>query len=632
MPKNNKKRSAGVFVLRSMIIMAMLTAMAVALDRVPGLSIKTPGWKIGFSFIPPMIAAMLLGPVQSAIVYGLADFIGAILFPFGPYHPGFTVCAALMGFIMGLFLNKRPLAVFGSEREWRSIGFFPNMIVPVIINCALIGLVVNTYWVSRLYGSKTYGGWFSYRLVEYAILIPVQLLLIPALLRLCTLLKKAGLGGTGRSYGPSQKRLSEISRNESILGLERVNELLERLDSPQNNVKVVHVAGTNGKGSFTAMLASVLKAAGYKVGSFTSPALTGVTDSFRIDCEQVAEEVFDERLSEIEPYIKEMTEKPTEFEVMTAAAFEIFAQENCDIAIVECGLGGDLDATNTVKEPMLSVITNVQLDHCGLLGNTTKEIAAHKAGIIKKGCPVLFGGLDEAAAEVISEKAASLNAPLFRTAQNSVKVLKTDLNGVSFTYGDRGPYTLSLVGAYQPQNAANVLAAVDILNTRGLSISEEAVKKGLASVSWHARFEVISQEPTVIFDGAHNPEGVGLAAQSIAGCFPGKKAVLLMSVMKDKAYSEYPALLASVAEKVFTAAPQVTARALDPKELAACFRDGGIDAEAFEDMDGAIEAALRFAASRGLPLVAMGTLYMYGEFTERFNSLFKNFVSKGVEI
>lgn len=184
-------RLTGGEALRRMVVLALLVAMEVVLNRF--LSINTFGWKIGFAFIPPTVAAILYGPVESAIVYALSDFIGAMLFPIGPYHPGFTVCAAVMGIVAGLFLNKRPFALFGSEREWSRIRFFPNVIVPVLINCLLIGLVVNTLWVSQLYGSKTYEGWFLYRLPEYAIMVPVQLILIPALLKLAELLKKSGV-------------------------------------------------------------------------------------------------------------------------------------------------------------------------------------------------------------------------------------------------------------------------------------------------------------------------------------------------------------------------------------------------------------------------------------------------------
>ncbi|MBO4847741.1 MAG: folate family ECF transporter S component [Clostridia bacterium] len=604
--------------LRAMIIMAMLIAMTVVLDRTPGLSIKTPGWKIGFSFIPPMIAAMLLGPIESAIVYGLSDLIGALLFPFGPYHPGFTAVAALMGFIMGLFLNKRPLAFARSEREWSGIRFFPNMLLPVAINCLLLGLVVNTVWVAQLYGSKTYAGWFTYRLAEYAILVPVQLVLIPALLKLCDLIKRSGSLKLDRRG--SEARLKEISRNESILGLERVTELLSLMGDPQDRTPVVHVAGTNGKGSFTAMLASVLKAAGLKVGTFTSPAITGVTDPFRIDGERIDDAQLDSLLERIEPLSASMEEKPTEFEVMTAAAYQLFADEQCDIAVVECGLGGAGDSTNVVSSPLLSVITNVELDHTGRLGSTTAKIAVHKAGIIKSGCPVLFGGTDPDADEVIARTAAEKRAPLTRTDHSRLGFVRCGLDGTDMEFSGFGSLHLSLLGEYQPKNAANVLTAVELLRESGLDIPDDAVREGLANAYWPARFELLRRDPIVVFDGSHNPDGIGLAAKSIGSCLPGGRAAALMSVMADKDYESYPALLRGSVVRVFAVRPALD-RALDADRLKAVFERGGIPAESFDSFDDGVRAAYAYAKENGVPLVAMGTLYMYKEFLEALETV-----------
>lgn len=184
----NKSIFGNVFVLASL---AMLIAMEVVLNRF--LSINTAGLKIGFAFIPPIMAAILFGPVESAIVYAMSDFIGAMLFPIGAYHPGFTACAAVMGIVAGLFLNERPFKIFGGTAGWDKIRFFPNVIVPVLINCLVLGLVVNTIWVSQLYGSRTYGGWFAYRLGEYALMVPVQLILIPVLLKVAEQIKKLSI-------------------------------------------------------------------------------------------------------------------------------------------------------------------------------------------------------------------------------------------------------------------------------------------------------------------------------------------------------------------------------------------------------------------------------------------------------
>lgn len=181
--------------LRMMVVTALLIAIYVVLDRiVPG--VRLPAAKIGFSFVAPFIAAMLYGPIAAMLVYGVGDLIAALLFPFGTYHVGFTLVAAVMGIILGLFLHERPFEVFGIEKGWKKIRLFPNIIVPVLINRLVLGLLVNTLWVSQLYGSKTYWGWFVYRLTEYAILVPVQIIIAPVLLKLCEQLKKAGVGHT----------------------------------------------------------------------------------------------------------------------------------------------------------------------------------------------------------------------------------------------------------------------------------------------------------------------------------------------------------------------------------------------------------------------------------------------------
>ena len=558
----------------------------------------------------PMFAAIMFGPVEAAIVYSLGDLIGALILPFGPYHPGFTICAAVMGFLFGLFLNKRPLEIFGGSFEWKAIRFFPNMLVPVLINCLVLGLVVNTLWVSQLYGSKTYYGWFLYRLPEYAVLVPVELIFAAGMPYICAQIKKTSVFGYNKAKENAENRLKSISVNKSIPGLSRVTELLSRLGSPQNELKVVHVAGTNGKGSFVAMLSSILREAGYTVGSFSSPALTGVTESFRINCREISGAELEELLSRIEPHCVEMEEKPTEFEVLTAAAYLLFKERGCDIAVVECGMGGSLDATNVIAEPLLSVITNVQKDHCSYLGNTIAEIAAHKAGIIKAGRPVLYGGQADEALDVVKAEAQRLGAPLTVTDHANTTVKEKSLDGTVMDCGELHDLRLSLLGAYQPANADNAVTAAKLLNKLGVKISEQALRKGLENARWPARFELLAKD--VIFDGSHNPDGIAYAAKSIKAYYPDRKAVLLMGVMADKEYARYPELLSGCVDRVFAVCPD-SPRSLQPRKLAECFASKGIPAEAFDELEAGVAAAYDYASAKGLPLVALGTLYMYDE-------------------
>ncbi|MBR6070833.1 MAG: bifunctional folylpolyglutamate synthase/dihydrofolate synthase [Ruminococcus sp.] len=416
--------------------------------------------------------------------------------------------------------------------------------------------------------------------------------------------------------------LKKAAERGSKLGLERITELCRILGDPQSETKIIHVAGTNGKGSFSAMLSHILRASGYVVGSFSSPALTGVTDSFRINCREISMNVLDWVMADVIPAAESMDDKPTEFEVLTAAAYELFRRVDCNVAIIECGMGGDTDSTNVVKSPLLSVITNVALDHTAFLGGTVREIAAHKAGIIKEGRPVLYGGADLDAFEVINAAAFEKNAPLSVTDQFRTLGTSTGIGGTELEFDGFGKARVPLIGTYQIYNIANVLTAVELLRREGLDISDEAVRKGLAETKWHGRFELLCSDPVVIFDGAHNPDGIRQAASSIRQCFGGGKVALLVGVMADKEYRLYPSILGQYVERAFTVIPD-NPRALDSTVLADAFTREGIAARSFTDLAKGVKAAYSFAKDNGIPLVALGSLYMYREFCEALGKITK---------
>jgi len=416
--------------------------------------------------------------------------------------------------------------------------------------------------------------------------------------------------------------MKKAAERGSVLGLSRITELLRLMGDPQEKLKIVHIAGTNGKGSFGAMLTSVLKSAGYNVGGFSSPAITGVTDSFRIGGEEISEEEFAELIGDIAPVCESMAEKPTEFEVLTAAAFELFVRRNCDIALVECGMGGDLDSTNVIKAPVLSVITNVQKDHAAFLGNTIAEIASHKSGIIKRGRPVYFGGDSEEACEIVMDTAEKMGAELFLPdySQFAWSDESCTVNGTDITYKGEKLH-IPLLGTYQCENAVNVISCAEILRREGVDIPAEAVSEGLANVRWHGRFEVLCREPLIIYDGAHNPDGIRCAADSIRRYFD-KRVVLLIGVMADKEYELYADMLSELANAVFTVKPD-NPRSLDSSVLAETFRRKGVRAEAHDDLAEGVKAVYSYASERKLPLIALGTLYMYRQFTEALEELKK---------
>ena len=414
--------------------------------------------------------------------------------------------------------------------------------------------------------------------------------------------------------------LKKAAERGSVLGLSRITELLRLLGDPQDKVRTVHIAGTNGKGSFGAMLTSVLKSAGYRVGGFSSPALTGVTDSFRIGGDEISGEEFAELIGDIAPVCESMAEKPTEFEVLTAAAFELFVRKKCDIALVECGMGGDLDSTNVIKAPVLSVITNVQKDHAAFLGDTVAEIASHKSGIIKPGRPVYFGGDSEEACEIVMDTAEKMGAELFLPdySQFSWSDESCTINGTDIAYKGEKLH-IPLLGTYQCENAVNVLSCVEILKREGWDIPASAVREGLENVKWHGRFEVMHREPLIIYDGAHNPDGIRCAADSIRRYFD-KRVILLIGVMADKEYGLYADMLEGLADTVFTVTPD-NLRSLDSTVLAEAFREKGIRAVPYKVYSEGVRAAFACAAEKKLPLIALGTLYMYKQFSEELEAV-----------
>ena len=415
------------------------------------------------------------------------------------------------------------------------------------------------------------------------------------------------------NYDEAKRCLKEASERGSILGLERVKELLRLLGDPQEKVKIIHVSGTNGKGSFGAMLTSVLREAGYRTGGFSSPAITEVTDSYRINCAEISKEKFADIIGIIAPVCEKMTEKPTEFEILAAAAYVLFAEEKCDIAVVECGMGGDTDATNVINAPVLSVITNVQSDHYGFLGNTIAEIASHKAGIIKPNRPVYFGGDSAEALNVIEAKAKEMDSPLTLADKTDISDIAYSLEGINMIWRGK-PLRTPLSGSYQLDNTVNVLLCADILKKLGFDISDDALKNGLAKTKWHGRFEILRREPYVIFDGAHNPDGIHFAADTISRYFKEKVAILI-GVMADKEYGLYADMLGKYIDKAFTVKPD-NPRALDSKTLAGVFTEKGIEAEGFDVLADGVRSAYSYAKEKNIPLIALGSLYMYREFTK----------------
>lgn len=393
-------------------------------------------------------------------------------------------------------------------------------------------------------------------------------------------------------------------------GLGRVSALCEALGNPQDEMKFIHVAGTNGKGSTSAMLDSILREAGYRVGLYTSPFILRFNERIRVGGEEIPDEELAKITEEIRPIAEAMEDRPTEFELITAIAFEYFKRRGCQIVVLECGLGGRFDATNIVKTTLLSLITGISKDHTAILGDTIEKIAWEKAGIIKPGTPVIFGGEDEVARQVIEREAEKCASPYFTVDHGKTRIKSFDLSGSQFDFGDWQDIKISLLGTYQPWNASTVLTAVDKLRELGVNIPEDAVRRGLEKTKWAARFEIISSDPKVIFDGSHNAEGIRAAKESVIHYFGDKRVIVISGVLADKEYEKIAEDIAEIAERVFTITPE-NPRALTAEKYAEVIKGKGTMAHPCKSIGEALTRATSAAKDSNTAVVILGSLYTY---------------------
>lgn len=405
------------------------------------------------------------------------------------------------------------------------------------------------------------------------------------------------------------------------LGLERTHELLHALGDPQDRLRFVHVAGTNGKGSTCALCASILEQAGYRVGLFTSPALYHFEDRLRVNGAAITFEELRDITLHVKDAADAMDEHPTEFELLTAVAFCFFERSACDIVVMEVGLGGRLDSTNVIRVAEVSVITPISFDHCSLLGSTLAEIAGEKAGIIKRGVPVVSAPQEPEAREVIEEVVIDAQSTL-------VEVALSQLEGTTehFSYRERSDLSLGLSGSFQLVNAATALDAIDVLKAAGWEVSEQAIREGLRLASWPGRFEIVSKDPLIIFDGGHNVSGMDALAQALNDRYPTHFRIILTGVLADKDHEGMAKRLSLFADKIITVTPP-NPRALSAQDYA-CELQRLMDADACErtvvaapDIASGVQCALEsyraLQAAQSSPLICVcGSLYMLGSVME----------------
>ncbi len=417
------------------------------------------------------------------------------------------------------------------------------------------------------------------------------------------------------TYQESIAYLEGLSRFGIRLGLERMQELVIRLGHPEKKYPTIHITGTNGKGSTTACLAAILQEAGFRTGMYTSPHLERYTERMRIDGLEVEEAVFAHAIEQTAAAAQEIErdglEHPTQFEVLTAAAFVMFAAMKVDYAVIEVGLGGSLDSTNVI-ESRVAVITNVTLEHEDRCGSTIREIAEHKAGIIKKNSRVLTAAQGEAL-EVIRRRAADCGAVVQVLGEEwQAQMQSVSLTGIAWMLqqpnGSSWPLQARLVGEHQVYNAS--LAVMAALTVRETAVNQEAVARGLAKACWPGRFEVLRTQPPLVVDGAHNPAGAAVLRRTLDQVFPGREVLFLLGILKDKDIEGITGLLVREQDRVIAVRP-LSERAAEAGDLASHFPPHQV--EAVPDWEEGVNRLLELAEQepRKVACVA-GSLYLLG--------------------
>lgn len=448
------------------------------------------------------------------------------------------------------------------------------------------------------------------------------------------------------NYSEAREYLKNVNKLGSILGLNTIKELLKRLGNPQNELKVVHIAGTNGKGSIMTFVQNILMESGYKVGRYCSPAVFNEREIIRINDEYISEEQSADLLTRIKEKCDSMYSEglphPTSFEIETAEALMFFKEQNCDIALIECGMGGETDATNVFEKVLCSVIAIISLDHTQFLGSTIEEITKVKSGIIKENCPVVMSKQTGEAESVIKQVCKQNNSKLIIPTEQDFKNVEIDGLTTKVTYkaSNNKEYILNLqaLGTYQIKNAKTAVEVALVLDkalTEKTNICDESdknngtgmknninnsgnaieknIKKGIEKTVWPGRMEVISKEPLIIIDGAHNPGAVLELRKTLDLYFTNKRITFIMGVLSDKDFSKEAEIIADRAERIITITPN-NSRGLDGHKLAETLVKYNHNVQVADSLKQAAEESIdTIKENRADMILAFGSLSYLGE-------------------
>ncbi len=420
------------------------------------------------------------------------------------------------------------------------------------------------------------------------------------------------------NYQESRAYIDQISGLGRVLGLENIEELTRRLGNPQEHLKFIHAAGTNGKGSTLAYISTVLKEAGYKVGKYTSPAIYSYREIMSVNGENISREAFARHLTRVAAAAEEMAGEgrahPTPFEIETAVAFLYFQEKACDLVLLETGMGGATDATNVVKNTLAAVITPVGIDHVGFLGDTLEEIARVKAGIIKPGSVTISAIQKPEAKKVIESVCRELEVPLIYPDMKDLKVMESSCLGQKFLWQGT-EYEISLAGICQIENAVLALTVLQELSKQGYPVQTKTVQEGLKKTIWGGRFSVIDRNPLFVVDGAHNPDAARKLEESVYRYFKGKNIYFIMGMFRDKDYDQVLEIMAPYAKEIYTVSTVPETRTLTAEELAEAAKKYNPHVYPVESLEKAAEMAYEKAGREDV-ILAFGSLSFIGKMTE----------------
>ena len=420
------------------------------------------------------------------------------------------------------------------------------------------------------------------------------------------------------NYREAMEYIEQLKPLGSVMGLESIRSLCRRLGNPQNRLKFVHIAGTNGKGSVLSYISTVLQAAGYKVGRYISPAVLDYRERFQVDGRMITQSGLCKYLEPVRKAAQEMVEAgethPTLFEVETAAAFLYFLDKGCDIVVLETGLGGSLDATNVIDTTVAAVFTSISMDHMEILGESLEQIALAKAGIIKNKCYVISAKQQTEVMKVLRQAAAFRRAKFFTADAAKAKHVKSSVTKQHFSYDKYKNLEISMLGQFQIENAVVAVETITMLGRCGFPVPEEKLREGMMQAKWPGRFQVIGKKPFFIADGAHNEDAARKLVESIRFYYPDRKIIFIMGMLRDKEYDKVIRITFALAKHIITVTPPIRERALSAYELAQAAGEYHDSVTVADSVQEAVEIAYLLAGEdKDTVIIAFGSLSYLGE-------------------